>query len=283
MSRQGKSITLSLQEQDKEKLQAIATELGITWGDKPNISKLLEAIARRQLLVLPNNNWTNERIIALNQSRVSLIDADQMEAAQEIARLLLDRSELSIPLRQEVQNFIDSPTPLWRQEIDRYILRNQSFQLNYRDATERLLTFTIRYAKITPYEKRQYLECWCQETEGNQDIAALKHNWCLRLDRIQDAMIVPLKQKWKLGLDQVLVEMHILGRLAFAYNRKQEDVTEELVTEPLPFRRIIRPVTNTFWLRREILRYGADCVVVSPEDVRDRLRQEAIALANLYH
>ena len=283
MSRKGKSITLSLQERDKEQLQAIATELGITWGDKPNISKLLEAIARRQLLVLPNNNWTNERIIALNQARVSLIDADQMEAAQEIARLLLDRSELSIPLRQEVQNFIDSPTPLWRQEIDRYILRNQSFQLSYRDATERLLTFTIRYAKIAPYEKRQYLECWCQETEGNQDIAALKHNWCLRLDRIQDAMIVPLKQKWKLGLDQVLVEMHILGRLAFAHNRKQEDATDELVTEPLPFRRIIRPVTNTFWLRREILRYGADCVVVSPEDVRDRLRQEAIALANLYH
>jgi hypothetical protein len=283
MSRKGKSITLSLQERDKEQLQAIATELGITWGDKPNISKLLEAIARRQLLVLPNNDWTTERIIALNQARVTLIDTGQIEAAQEIARLLLDRSELSIPLRQEVQNFIDSPTPLWRQEIDRYILRNQSFQLNYRDAAERIWTFTIRYARITPYENRQYLECWCQETEGSREIATLAHNWCLRLDRITDAMIAPLKLNWKPFLDTVEVELHLFGGLAFAYNRKQEDVADEWLVEPQRLRRIVRPVSNTFWLIRDVLRYGADCVVVSPEDVRDRLRQEAIALAHLYH
>jgi hypothetical protein len=283
MSRQGQSITLSLRERDKEQLKAIAADLGITWGDKPNISKLIEAIARRQLLVLPNNDWTSQRIIALNQARVTLIDAGQIEPALEIAQLLLGRSELSIPLRQEIQTFVEAPASSWRQEIDRLILRQQSFQLNYRDATERLWTFTIRHARITLYEKRQYLECWCQETADNQDIEALKHNWCLRLDRIaEDAIISPLKLKWKPGLDSIEIEMHLLNRLAFAYNRKQEDPTDEWITEPQRYRRIIRQVFNTFWFTREIFRYGADCVVVSPPIIRDRFKQELLKMLEQY-
>ncbi|MFN5836347.1 MAG: WYL domain-containing protein, partial [Pseudanabaena sp.] len=39
MSRKGESITLSIKERDKANLEAIAIELGMTWGDRPNISK----------------------------------------------------------------------------------------------------------------------------------------------------------------------------------------------------------------------------------------------------
>ncbi|MGL5876868.1 MAG: WYL domain-containing protein, partial [Xenococcaceae cyanobacterium] len=220
MTRKGQSITLSLQEREKQELQAIAQEFGITWGNKPNISKLIEAIARRQLLVHANNDWTEQRITALNQARLSLIDAGKLETALTIAQLLLERSELSIPLRQEIQAFIDSPPPLWRQEIDRYIRSQQPFQLNYRDAADRLWTFTICHAEIRFYEKREYLECWCEETEGNQDISALCHNWCLRLDRIPDAMTNAIDRRWKTDLDTVEVEMHFYRGLAYAYSRK---------------------------------------------------------------
>lgn len=65
MSRKGESVTLSLSEADKEKLEAIASESGCTWGDRANISKLMSEIANRRLLVHridePINSKTNER------------------------------------------------------------------------------------------------------------------------------------------------------------------------------------------------------------------------------
>jgi predicted DNA-binding transcriptional regulator YafY len=274
MTIQGQSITLSLQKRDKQELQAIARELGITWGNKPNISKLIEAIARRQLLVLPNDDWTEQRITALNQARLALIDRGESEIALIIAQLLLERSESSIPLRQEIQSFVDKPHPLWRQEIDRYIFSQQPFQLNYRDAADRLWTFTIRHAQITFREKREYLDCWCEETEGNQDLPELHHNWCLRLDRIPDAMTKAIGQKWKPNLDTVEVEMHLYGGLTYAYNRKQADLVNEWLTDERQIKRIVRKVSNLFRFFRDIAPYYEDCLIISPDSVRDRHRQK---------
>lgn len=283
MTRKGQSITLSLQEREKQELQAIACELGIIWGNKPNISKLIEKIARRQLLVLPNNDWTAQRITALNQARLNLIDAGKLETALTIAQLLLERSELSIPLRQEIQSFVNNPPPLWRQEIDRYIRSQQPFQLNYRDATDRLWTFTICHAEIKFYEKREYLECWCEETEGNQDISALCHNWCLRLDRIPDAMTNAIDRRWKPDLDIVEVEMHLYRGLAYAYSRKQADLVDEWLADERQIKKVVRKVSNTFWFVREIFRYGEDCLIIAPESVRDRYMQKLKLLYQAYN
>ena len=49
MSRKGKSITLSVSDREKAELETLALEFGCTWGERPNISKLVESIARRQL------------------------------------------------------------------------------------------------------------------------------------------------------------------------------------------------------------------------------------------
>lgn len=49
MSRKGQSITLSISERDKAALEKLAREFGMTWGDRPNISKLVEAIARARI------------------------------------------------------------------------------------------------------------------------------------------------------------------------------------------------------------------------------------------
>jgi len=45
MSRPGKSITLSLKEGHKERLEQIALDFGCTYGEKPNVSALVDAIA----------------------------------------------------------------------------------------------------------------------------------------------------------------------------------------------------------------------------------------------
>ena len=176
MSRKGQSITLSVSEQDKAQLEALALEFGMTWGDRPNISRLVEAIARRQLLIAPNHNWTVERINALNRARTTLIDAGQIEVAVAIAHLLVERSEITIPLRTELEQFIATPVLPWRLQVEQYIRRQQPFRLSYQDAAERIWNFTIRYAEIVTHEDRQYLDCWCEETEGNKDIPELIHN-----------------------------------------------------------------------------------------------------------
>lgn len=114
MSRKGQSITLSLKEQDKAELEKLACELGMMWGDRPNISKLVEAIARRKFLISPNNDWTEPRIKALVKAVRALSDAGYVEDAQVIANLLLERSELSSPLRKEIERFQENLPPAWR-------------------------------------------------------------------------------------------------------------------------------------------------------------------------
>lgn len=284
MGRRGQSVTLSISESDKAHLEALALEFGMTWGDRPNISRLVEAIAQGQLVIAPNHDWPRDRIQALNRARTALIDAGEMDAAIAISTLLLERSELTMPLRHDLQQFVARPSPSWRREIDTYIHRQQPFQLSYQDAAERIWQFTVRYVEIARHEDRQYLDCWCEETDGNQDLPELQHNWCLRIDRITDAAIAPVKGAWRDGFSSVPVEMHLFNRLAFAYRSKHAgDIANEWLTDPPQVRRVVRQVTHSFWFIREVLRYGQDCEVISPDAVRDRIKQEIQKLYARYH
>lgn len=283
MTRKGRSITLSLEESDKAQLEAIALELGMMWGDEPNISRLIKAIARRHLTVFPNNDWSRDRINTLDTARKLLIDEGKIGDALVLAQLLLERSELILPLRQELEQFVAKPAAPWRIEIDRYMRQQQPFQLSYQDATERVWNFTISFAIVNPHEDRQYLDCWCRETEGNQDLPALAHNWSLRFDRISDAAVSPIKGRWRGELDSIAVEMHLLHRLAFAYQTKIDvDEVNEWHPELPQVRRVVRRVTNTFWFFREVRRYGKDCIIVAPDAVRDRFKQELLAMVEQY-
>jgi len=282
MSRKGQSITLSVSERDKAELEAIAQEFGMMWGDRPNISKLIEAIAKRKLLIGNNQDWKESRIRALHRCIAALTDIGQVEQAQIIAHLLLERSELSLPLRQEISNFLENSPPPWRLQIDRYILRQQPFQLAYQDAAERIFNFTVRYAKVIPHEKRQYLDCWCEETTGNSDLPELVHNWSFRLDRITEAAIAEIPGEWHSGLDEIEVEIYLLNNLAFAYQAKPEDIANDWLPDKQKVRRVVRKVSNSFWFIREIMQYASDCVVMSPENLRDRLKQKILTLYDLY-
>lgn len=51
MTRKKKSITLSIGEAEKERLERIAIAYGQTWGEKPNVSALVKAIANGSIKV----------------------------------------------------------------------------------------------------------------------------------------------------------------------------------------------------------------------------------------
>jgi predicted DNA-binding transcriptional regulator YafY len=282
MSRKGQSITLSISERDKAELENLALEFGMMWGDRPNISKLIEAIARHHLTIGKNHDWSESRIRAIDRAMRVLADIGQNEQAKIIAQLLLERSELPIPLQTDIESFLGNLPPQWRLEIDRYILRQQPFQLSYQDAAQRVWNFTVRYAKVTPHEKRQYLDCWCEETQGNFDVEELQHNWSLRLDRIQDAAVLPIAGEWRSGLAEIDVEMYLFAGLAFAYQPKPEDITNEWLPDTRKVRRVVRRVSSTFWFIREVMQYAPDCVIVAPENVRSLIKEKLKTLCQHY-
>ncbi len=281
MTRKGSAITLSLQDRDKEALKQIAADLGITWGDKPNISKLIEAIARHKFIVTPNRDWPAARIQTLMNAQTLFIDTGDRQSAAMITELLLSRSELTLPQRSELQHFLDYPLPPWRITLDQHIRSQTPFRLAYYDAADRPFSFSIHHAQINPIEKRQYLQCWCEETEGSYDIPELKHNRTLRLDRIPESAISPLKAKWRSNLDTIDVEFHLFKNLAFAYNARSNDIVSELVGNP-PIRRVVRQVSSTFWFFRELFPYGEDCELIAPDSLRQEFRKKVLALAATY-
>lgn len=275
MVRKRSSITLSISEQEKAQLEQLALAFGQTWGDNANVSKLIKAIAQGKLRIATNHDWGRDRIDTLNRALNRLKDEGYSTEAMELAHLLLGRSELSRPLRQEIQGWVDEPGEPWRVQLEVFLRRDRPFRLAYQDAADRIWSFTVRHARIQRHEDRQYLDCWCDQTEGNQDIEALKHNWSLRLDRIPgEAVLSPVEGQWQPGLSYVDIEFRLLNRLAIGYRSKTEaDQMNEWLPEE-QVRHVVRRVHNTFWFFREVRRYGADCVIVGPREVRDRFIQD---------
>ncbi len=277
------SFNLSIADHEKARLEELALEFDQTWGDNPNVSKLIKAIARGKLRLAANHDWSRDRIDILNRILGWLKDDGQLDAALELAHLLLERSELSAPLRHEIQAWVDQPSAPWRIELDRCIRLQRPFRLIYQDAADRLWNFTVRHATLERHEDRQYLDCWCDETEGNRDIDALKHNWSLRLDRIpEEAVISRANGHWKPEPSSIEVEFHLLHGLGFGYRSKTK---ADVIVAWLPdqqVKRVIRRIHNTFWFFREVRRYGADCIVIGPDEVRQRFAKDTVAMAAHY-
>lgn len=286
MTRKNQAITLSIQEREKKALEDLALKFGKTWGDKPNISQLIKAIARQELKIAVNNDWSHQRIEILEQVKKLLLDLGFMEEAEEIAHILIERSEFkNMSSRDEMEKFLAKPKPLWRKNIEDFIKLQQPFKLTYQDASERLWNFTIIHGQLRIIEKHQYLVCTCEQTQGNEDIPELCHNWTLRLDRIKEAVVNPLQSSWQLNLDTIEVQFKVYGGLAFAYDKekiKQDDVCQgEIEGEP-PYRLITRNVWSSFWFFREIATYLNNCEIIYPESIKEKFKEKLSQLNQIY-
>ncbi|NJN61045.1 MAG: WYL domain-containing protein [Coleofasciculaceae cyanobacterium RL_1_1] len=275
MTRKGQAITLSLGIQDKQSLEELARKFGQVWGDKPNISKLVQAIAQRDLAIEPNFKWQPAEQEALNNARKVLADLGQTDIALKIADLLLNRGEVEhLGIHGELKAFIQAQSVPWRIKVTELIERKQPFRLSkYVDAIGQVWTFDVHYAELVRHEGREYLDCWCPSSEGNQDVLPLQHNWCFRLDRYQGSAIRPLPKpaRWRGDFDRIDVEFHCYGRLAHSYSESKHDVNDrreycDWVDDNTY--RVVRSIYNTYWLNRELRMHGENCEIIAPTVVR---------------
>ena len=272
MPRKKEALTLSVPPGTKEQLEAIASRLNILWGKEPSVSGLIVAIAQQQLEVGKPFTLAPDQVKALQQATKILHDSGQIAEAQTLIGLLLERGNLEPPQRQLLMQQANQFAEAWRIIVDQHRNNQQPFILLYRNNQDQDLEYTVRYSEIGFEEKRFYLNIWCEETEDikDTDFPELIHNRCLRLDRIK--AILPTSGKWRQeGLDYLKVYLHFLRGMIKAYEPRAKDISTEVVGE---VRQVVRLVSNPFWLVREVLRYGGDCVVVSPESVREQVKQK---------
>jgi hypothetical protein len=262
MTGKGSAITLSLNEGDKNSLQEIALQFGQTWGDKPNVSALVEAIAQGKYKVVSNSDWSAEVIEAIEKSRQALIEIGNRRAAIVIANLLVDRSEISLsPLLGVLHNFLAEQPPKWSAKLNWHISEQKPFQLSFADrVTEKILDFSVYYGETVVIDKVEFLRCWCKEVNGK---SSLKHNWSICLDQISDAAISEIKGKWR-KLDLENIDFRLFGSAALGYLNHQEDMQNDWCPHKPGARFIVRSTTDIFRTFAELRGYGRDCEVIAP-------------------
>ncbi|MDZ4871784.1 MAG: hypothetical protein CLLPBCKN_001172 [Chroococcidiopsis cubana SAG 39.79] len=281
MPRKKDTITLSIPPGTKEKLEAIARRLNILWGKDPSISGLIVAIAQHAVEVGKPFTLDSNQVNALQQAIKALNDAGQIGESQTILTLLLERGNLDASIRQSLLKQASKLLQAWRSQIDEYRQKQQPFYLFYENSQGEELQYTVRYAEPRFFDKRYYLLIWCEETEDVKNsipnLPELWHNRTLIFDRIR--LIVPASGEWREGLDHLKVYLHFQGWMVKSYERREDDLEDETIGD---VRQVVRRVVNEFWLIREVLRYRQDCVIVSPQSMRDRLKQELLAMCQLY-
>jgi predicted DNA-binding transcriptional regulator YafY len=281
MPRKKETLTLSVPPGTKEKLENIADRLDLRWGESPSASKLVAAIAQEQVSVGKFHPLSAEQIEALRQSVKVLVDAGLIEEAKSVITVLLEQGDLEAPLRQTLLQQLTQSIAAWRKQLDLYIAQNQSFRVSYRNSQGQMLDLTARYAEIQFYEKRFYVQIWCEETADVEadlpDLPELWHNRCLRLDRIQ--ALQPIEGNWRGALDSIEVYLQFKRWLANAYEPKPGDLENQVIGD---IRQVTRRVANPFWLIREVSRYWEDCEIVAPAALRDRFKQTLGTLCQIY-
>jgi predicted DNA-binding transcriptional regulator YafY len=166
---------------------------------------------------------------------------------------------------------LDSPQA---RKILELLCNKTPFRFSYADAAGKPFVFTVRYGERVLREGYYYLECWCDETEDNQDLEPLRHNWCFRFDRVTNAdAFFPLDAStWREeGMATIPVQFELYRGLAHAFREGEKD---RLDSWDGKVKVVTRRITSTFWFIREIIRYGKDCKVLSQSGVRERLVEQ---------
>ncbi len=290
MGRKKDTLTLSVPPGSKAKLDALADRLGFYWGKTPSPSALIAAIAAEELTLGVPFQFNETQVTALLTASRFLIDAGHIAEAQIVTSLLLDRADLPQSMRNTLLQEVGELSQGWRLIVDRHIANREPFRVLYASAQGMAREYLVRFAEVSFYERRFFLDVWCDRVEEDEDdrppnpYPELSHNRNLRFDRIQ--AIVPAPElTWRdRGLDTLEVQLHFLNALAHAYEPRPQDIHDQWLTsaDHPPIRQVIRRVAHPFWVKREVLRYGKDCLAIAPLSFRQQVIQDLQALRDRY-
>lgn len=279
MARQKEALTLSVPPGTKKQLDELAERLGYRWGDRPNASALITALADGSLAVGAGLRLAEAEQQALVQAINALIDNGTTEHARVLMEFLVAHGEPAEALRRKLLERLGNADDSRRKQIDEKIAARQPFYLYYKSARGTPYQFTVRFARVRFRERRSYLEIWCEETEKSADLPGLKHNRFLRLDRAQGLSVVASGGIWRDDLDHVEATFKLAPVLARDYEPDPDDLGTQVDGEALI---VTRRTASAFWLLRELKAYGALCEVLAPPELRERMRQELCEAAGVY-
>lgn len=274
MKRKTETITLSIHKGTKKNLEEIAENFGIYWGDRPSISGLLNAIAKQEVAVSEPMFFDQVQIQSMEKAVKALVDVGQMQAAQVLMELLLEKGNIENIFREDLTAKLQTQAgaEAWRRVIDNYIEQRQPFFLVYENNQGEQEQFHVTYGEITFHEKRLYLDAWCEEENENPTfpIEELKHNHSFHLERIISALNYPSKWRYQ-GLNHIQVHLHFYDAMIKAYQQKKEDIEVKKEKDKL---KVVKRISNPFWLIREIYPYRDKCEIISPPEVRNKYLEE---------
>jgi predicted DNA-binding transcriptional regulator YafY len=239
-----------------------------------------------------DNKTTLDHSIALLQACRILKNLGDNELTYAVAESLLEHYLPEIfsnnALENEIKEYLDIPIINNIKKVQEHLIKQQPFYFTYTDSKNNTESFTILYAEIATHNRQRiYLDCWCEEVEGSQDIEDLQHNRTFNLKKISNFTIVPAEdKKWKSsGLDSICIEMIFTkGLISKALEIKDTNQNKYKSINQLSARQVqvIQPITNTFCFFQDILRYKEDCVIIQPDHVRQKFYEIIQKMNDLY-
>jgi predicted DNA-binding transcriptional regulator YafY len=264
------TLTLSVPRGTKEKLAAIAERLGLRWGEQPSPSKLVAAVAEGTVPVGAPVGLSEAQSRALLEALKALHDTGHVPEARELAPLLASLGRLGPEQRMAVYAELSRSELPFRGVIEEAIARRTPIVFQYLGLKGTPSQYLARHVKLTIRERRWYVDIYTEDKPSN-DIEALSHNRCLRLDKVISAVPVLHAEPWVPELSGVEAHMRFYGDDARYYERHEDDLHVGDMTEcpEGAEREVRRRVSFTWWFVRDILRHGGACKVEGPPALVD--------------
>jgi hypothetical protein len=165
-------------------------------------------------------------------------------------------------------------------KINDWILRQTAFTLRVEERGN-ITNYDILCARVSVNSDGKYLLLAYTHKSNPAEIAQLRHNHEIELDKIVDAG--EIHRPWSLSMPTIQVTFWICSELQPSYEPRIEDISMAVGTQGNRSGSIIvREVTTTKMLLTELLSYGNNCYLISPSIVRRRLIVEVEKILNSY-
>jgi hypothetical protein len=153
-------------------------------------------------------------------------------------------------------------------KINDWILRQRSFTVRVEDRGS-ITNYDVLYAKVSIDLYGKYLLLAYTHKSNPAEIAQLKHNHEIELDKIVDAG--EIHRPWSPSMPTIQVKFWISSELQPSYEPRSDDLSMVVSTQgSRSGNTIVREVATTKMLLSELLSYGHNCYLISPSVVRRR-------------